>query len=301
MHSSFLRYLDEVARQGSIRKAANFLNVSSTSVNRKIIHIEKRLGTKLFERSSEGVELTAAGAIVLEHCRKTLYEFDKIKVIIDDIRDLKTGHLSIQTIDSVTFGVLPQMLEIFGDRYPGITLSVNTASPDDVSAAVIAGESDMGITFTRNVHADLQVFAEKSAPFGIVVRSDHPLAGRTSVSVKDIAAYPLVRTIDARSGHSILDQETEFMETPLSTYVFTNALVVAKHAILANKGIGVYTKVGFLHEIEQERLTFVPLSVQSLEQYKIGVITAASSSIDPVKRLFIDAAERVFKSVNFDS
>jgi len=301
MHSTFLRYLDEVARRGSIRKAANFLNVSSTSVNRKIIHIEKRLGTKLFERSSEGVELTAAGAIVLEHCRKTLYEFDKIKIIIDDIRDLKSGHLSIQTIDSVTVGVLPQILEIFGGRYPGITLSVNTSSPDDVVAAVMAGDSDIGVTFTRSVHTELQVFSEKSTPFGIITRSDHPLAGRTSVTVGDIANYPLVRTIDARSGRSILDQEIEFIETPLSTYVFTNALLVAKHAILANKGIGVYTKIGFLNEIEQETLTFVPLSVPSLENYKIGLIAAASSSIDPVKRLFINAAERVFKTMNFDS
>jgi DNA-binding transcriptional LysR family regulator len=45
MHSVFLRYLDEVARQGSIRKAASVLNVSSTSVNRKIINIEDRLAS----------------------------------------------------------------------------------------------------------------------------------------------------------------------------------------------------------------------------------------------------------------
>ncbi len=63
MHSSFLRYLDEVARQGSIRKAANVLNVSSTSVNRKILVIEDQLGVKLFERSPAGVVLMACGKI----------------------------------------------------------------------------------------------------------------------------------------------------------------------------------------------------------------------------------------------
>jgi DNA-binding transcriptional LysR family regulator len=107
MHEPFLRYLDEVARQGSIRKAASLLNVSSTSVNRNIINTEQKLGVRLLDRTPEGVELTAAGKIVLEHCRKTLYDFVTMQSMIDDIRDLRTGHLSIHTIDSITFGVLP--------------------------------------------------------------------------------------------------------------------------------------------------------------------------------------------------
>ena len=67
MHDKLLIYLDEVARQGSIRKAAAVLNVASSSVNRKIISAEQDLGTRLFERIASGVELTDAGAILLEH------------------------------------------------------------------------------------------------------------------------------------------------------------------------------------------------------------------------------------------
>ncbi len=51
MHSNFLRYFDEVARQGSIRKASAVLNVSSTTVNRKIISTENEMGVRLFERT----------------------------------------------------------------------------------------------------------------------------------------------------------------------------------------------------------------------------------------------------------
>ena len=57
----FLRYIDAVARSGSIRKAAEQLNVVSSAVNRRILDIEEQIGTPLFERRARGVRLTAAG------------------------------------------------------------------------------------------------------------------------------------------------------------------------------------------------------------------------------------------------
>ena len=65
MHDKLLTYLDEVARQGSIRKAAVVLNVASSSVNRRIINIENSLGVRLFDRHADGVELTDSGTILL--------------------------------------------------------------------------------------------------------------------------------------------------------------------------------------------------------------------------------------------
>lgn len=301
MHTVFLRYLDEVARHGSIRKAALVLQVSSTSVNRKIINIEERLGIKLFDRSSEGVELTHAGKLVLEHCRKTLYDFDKVKTLIDDIRDLRTGHLSIQTIDSVTFGILPQVLEQFGERYPGISLSVTTEKPDAIVNAVLSGDTDIGITFTNQMHPDVRVFSEKATPFGLVMRSDHPLAERTNVSIEDIVGYPLVRTIDARAGNSILDQEMDSMANVLSTHIFTNAMIIAKQAILANRVAGIYTKMGFLKEIEREELKFVRLDHAKLKEYKIGVIISSHTNVDPLKHLFFTEFERETRDLNFET
>ncbi|MCY6380152.1 LysR family transcriptional regulator [Hoeflea prorocentri] len=301
MHTVFLRYLDEVARQGSIRKAANILNVSSTSVNRKIINIEEALGVRLFDRSPEGVEITPAGKIVLEHCRKTLYDFDRVKAVIDDIRDLRTGHLNIQTLDSVTFGILPPVLEEFGNKYPGISLSITTEQPEAIVQSVISGETDIGISFSNDIHPDARVFAERAAPFGLIMRPDHPLAERSSVTVDEVSAYPLVRTIDARAGHSLLDQEMTSLSVHLSTHIFTNALVTAKQAILSNQVVGIYTKIGFLQEIERGELNFAKLSHKALGEYKIGLVVSAAASINPIKHLFLSVAERHLKTLKFDA
>lgn len=301
MHANFLKYFDEVARQRSIRKAAQVLNVSSTSVNRNILSTEKRLGVALFDRTPEGVEVTAVGAILLEHCRRVLHDWDRVRVLIDDMRDLRSGHLRVHTVDSITVGILPAAIREFAQVFPDISISVTTAQPEDVVQAIAAGDADIGIAFALTSHPDVRMLSEKSAPFGVIVRPEHPLAGRSSVTIEDIAPFRLVRTIDARGGNSIIDQAISSLVTPLSTHIFTNTLLLAKDMILANQGIGLYTKIGFFGEVETGELNFVPLVQDTLTQMRIGVMVSASSTIDPAKRMLCDAVTREMRGMRLDS
>lgn len=301
MHSIFLKYFDEVARQGSIRKAALILNVSSTSVNRKILSVEGRLGVSLFDRTPEGVELTSVGALLLEHCRKVLHDYERTRVLIDDMRDLRTGHINIVTIDSIAVGGLPRAINEFSKVYPDISISVTTAQPEDVVEAVASSEAEIGIAFTFMPHPDVRILSEKSAPFGAVVRPDHPLAGRASVTVDDLAGYRLVRTIDARGRKSIIDQAMSTLVTPLSTHIFTNTLFLAKDMILSNHGIGLYTKIGFYDEVQRGDLAFIPLIEETLGNIRIGVMVSASMAIGPAKRLMCDILSREMGGMRLDS
>lgn len=301
MHSNFLKYFDEVARHGSIRKASTVLNVSSTSVNRKILSVEKQLGVAIFDRTPEGVELTSIGSILLEHCRRTLHDYERTKIEIDDLRDLRTGHLKIETIDSVAYGILPQALQKFSQSFPDISISVTTAQPDEVMKSVAEGETDVGISFLLDMHPDVRVISEKSAPFGVIVRRDHPLAERNSVTIDEISSYRLVRTIDARGRNSIIDQVVSTLVSPLSTHMFTNTLFVAKQMILDNQGIGLYTKIGFFKEIEAEELKFIPLIQEGLNDMRIGLLVSAAQGIDPAKRHLCNVIGQAIRLMRLDS
>jgi hypothetical protein len=125
------------------------------------------------------------------------------------------------------------------------------------------------------------------------------LSEKMSVEAEDLRGYPLARTLDARGRNSILDQEMDSAVSSLTTHIFTNALAISKHAILANQAVGIYTKIGFLEEIEARQLLFVPFALKSLREYRIGVTVSANSGIDPVKRVFLDTIEGVFKTLDF--
>jgi DNA-binding transcriptional LysR family regulator len=69
LHSRKLLYMHEIARCGSIRKAAARLNVASSAINRQILALEEEMGAPLFERLPRGLRLTAAGELCIEHIR----------------------------------------------------------------------------------------------------------------------------------------------------------------------------------------------------------------------------------------
>ena len=69
-HLRHLRYIDEIARCGSIRLAAERLHVAASAVNRRLLDIEDELGTPVFERLPRGMRLTAAGELFIQYVRE---------------------------------------------------------------------------------------------------------------------------------------------------------------------------------------------------------------------------------------
>ncbi|HEX4040688.1 MAG TPA: LysR family transcriptional regulator, partial [Xanthobacteraceae bacterium] len=74
-----LIYFDAVARHGSIRKAADALNVASSALNRQILDLEADLGSALFERLPRGVRLTAAGEVFIAYARQALSDLRTVE------------------------------------------------------------------------------------------------------------------------------------------------------------------------------------------------------------------------------
>lgn len=302
MHHPSIRYIDEVARQGSIRKAAKGLNVASSAINRQILKLEDEFGVKLFFRNSDGVELTPAGKIIVEHCRKTLYYFHQARAEIDDIRELKTGHIKITAIDSMVFDFLPAVLKAFSLEYPGVSFSVETLGPSEVNESIAHGESDIGLSFTNQIHdmhPDLRTLSEVPAPLGLLVSPDHPLAYRDSVTIEDCIPFPQVRTLDARRKSSFIDHEIDTIKTPISTIFYTNSHVMAKQAILLGIGIGIYTKIGFLSEVKNGEICYIPVKENKLNDYTVGTIVSAHHNLDQASNLFVKLVKRHFRKAEF--
>jgi DNA-binding transcriptional LysR family regulator len=83
-HLRIMRYVDEVARTGSIRKAADHLNITASAVNRRIMDLEEELGAQLFERRPRGVRLTAAGEVFVHYLREQDGGAERMKSQIEE-------------------------------------------------------------------------------------------------------------------------------------------------------------------------------------------------------------------------
>jgi len=106
-HLRILSYVDEVARAGSIRKAAEQLNVTASAVNRRIMDLEKELGAPLFERRARGVRLTAAGEVFVDYLRKQNGDVERMKSQIEDLKGLRRGTVRIACSQALALDFLP--------------------------------------------------------------------------------------------------------------------------------------------------------------------------------------------------
>ena len=251
LHAAALYYFREVARVGSIRKAANSMNVAASAINRQIINLEIQLGAPLYDRLPGGMRLTVAGELLLRHAIDTLHDFDRVRAAIDDLKAARSGHIAIAALDSLLVDFLPRAIDHFRVDFPAVTYSVMTAQPPDVPSMVAAGDIDMGFTFVGQIPRSVRFMAEISAPIGVVMRTDHPLAKKLVVDYDELSRYPILTQTGPLPPLKGADADAVFaaFRSKIKPKVQSNSIQMLKLAIILNIGVSLFTRLGFLHEI----------------------------------------------------
>jgi DNA-binding transcriptional LysR family regulator len=204
-HTRFLRYVDEVARAGSIRGAADRLHVAASAVNRRIQDLEDELGTPIFERLPRGVRLTAAGELFIAYARRRAADLDHVKSEIEALRGVRRGRVAIAGSQAVAPGFLPRAIVDFRARHAGLTFDVKVLDREVAVQAVIDYEVDLALVFNPPANRGFEVLAQVPQRTCAIVAPDHPLARRKSVRLKDCLAYPIAMPDASLSGRSVLE------------------------------------------------------------------------------------------------
>lgn len=204
-HLRFLHYVDAVARSGSIRGAAETLHVAASAVNRRIQDLEQELGTPIFERLPRGVRLTAAGELFLGYARRRSADLEQVRSQIEDLRGVRRGRVTLVASQALAPTFLPRALFDFQATHPGVTFDVKVLDRERAVQAVAEFQADLALVFNPPDLRGLRVLAQARQRTCAIVAPDHPLAGRSSVRLKDCLQYPLALPDGSLSGRSVLD------------------------------------------------------------------------------------------------
>lgn len=259
VHLVALRYFGETVRTGSMRQAAEHLNVAASAVNRQILKLEDQLQCKLFDRRSEGVRLTSAGEVLYNYILKLERDLERAVSQIDDLRGLRRGHVRIACEDGIGRDFLPAVLAEFHANYPGVTYTVEIHATLAILAQVAEGAVDIGIAMAPPIRADVAVHAQAAMPVGVITAPDHPLARMSSLRLRDLAGERLVEAKDGTGGGTNFYAQLGH-GLPRSRFIETNAPDFITNLVRAGLGVGVRTPVGIMDDIELGRLAFRPIS-----------------------------------------
>lgn len=287
MHAAVLRYFDHVARHGSIRKAADALSVASSAVNRQILRLEDEMGVSLFERGRRGVRPTPAGELLLRHVRETQNEFQRTRAEIASLGGTVSGDVRIISLESLLVRFLPQVVEEIAARHPRLTFTILAVHPSEIGEALRSGDNDFGVLFVDNRQRGVDVVAEFPTAIGALMRPDHPLAGNKSVTLTECVRHPVMMLHDRWLLDAIMQMEFADSGARLTPRIVSNSIEFMRQAVKSGLGIGFFTPIGFIDEIQRGELVHIPLAEPGLAQSRIGILVPRYRRLSPPARLMI--------------
>ncbi|GAB7550243.1 LysR family transcriptional regulator [Cupriavidus sp. CuC1] len=297
MHASILKYFVEVARCGSIRKAAQNLYVASSAVNRQILKLEAEMGTELFDRLPNGIRLNASGERMLQHIRATLNDFHLMRSELDELKDERRGHISVAAMDSLFVDFLPAAVEDYSELYPAVTYSIAAITPWDVAPKVLGGEFDVGVTFIAKLPAGLNVVAQVALPPGVVMASSHPLAKKERISFADCRSHAFLR-LEGRSPIQgvVSPRFMEFWDL-MTPSVTCNSTLLLKRLVASGRGISFFSKLAFIDEIASGEVVWRPFDEPNINALTVGIITPCQRVLSNVTLEFVKGIVHRLKQV----
>ena len=277
MHDAALRYFRAVAEEGSVRKAAERVNMTASAVNRQVLKLEDYFGCPLFERHAEGMRMTDAGALVLDHVRATFHDLERLKGELSCLEGNVSGTVIIHTLDSLTVQFLPRAISRFMARHPDVRLRVLSVDPYEPFRSVAQGNADLGLTFNFQspVRKGVLVLAQIPSALHVLVTPHHEFATRTSVTLEDCASYPLIYQDDSGPVDMFLGREMDVFKQAHEPALVSNTLALMKQLLLDGSGIAFYTRLGFVEELASGRLVAVPIENEVLASLNLTLIQSS--------------------------
>ena len=183
-------------------RTAERVGVSQSRVSQTVARLERRIGAKLFERSSRHVTLTAIGEQLRDGIAPAQRLIDEaIGKAMAAGRGI-TGTLRIGFSGAFTGHLLHHIAEVFGRRYPGVEVQIRQVQISDPYGPLRAGDIELQVTEPPVVEPDLTAGPVLlSQPRVLLMSSAHPFARRESVSVEDLAEATLLTVATPVPGH----------------------------------------------------------------------------------------------------
>lgn len=193
MELRVLKYFLMAAREENITKAANLLHVTQPTLSRQLMQLEEELGVKLFQRSNHSIILTEDGMLLKRRAQEIVSLAEKTEREFQNRGEELAGEIAIGCGETGNMSFLSERMAEFRRKHPLVRFQIHSAGADDIKERMEKGLSDIGLLMEP---VDIGRYEFIRMPgreqWGVLVREDSPLAGRTSVAPEDLLRTPLI-------------------------------------------------------------------------------------------------------------
>ncbi len=228
-----------IAQLKNFTKTASQLNTSQPAVSSQVKALEEELNIKLFERSDKKVVLTEAGRLLYPIAMQMMRQYNKIRAGIDDLREVKAGHLMLGSTPVAGEWLLPLIMGGFREQYPGITVSQQIGGSVQVTQWLKNQEVEIGILGTPVKAEGVECEPWITNQLAIITPPWHPLKGK-DVPLTALTSEPIVVQEPGSGARQTV--EKQFLEHNVTLDQFSSSLELGSAQAVINavrQGLGI--------------------------------------------------------------
>lgn len=237
---NLLRTFMMIVQEGGITRAADRMLLAQPTVSNRLKRLERQLGRQLIERGAGAFRVTAHGELLYRECVEIYGNISRLNVLLRDIREEISGHVSIAMASHVQSPLLDEVLADFHAAHPLVTFSIEVTTSTDVCQQVAHKTASCGVCLVYDRLPALRYEAIFREHFQFFCGRRNPLFGRTDLTIADLRDQPLVSfKTDQLSGVlrpvALLRTQERIEGRVVGT---TSNLEEVRRMILAGLGIG---------------------------------------------------------------
>ena len=283
MEIRVLRYFLETAREGNMTRAAERLFISQPTMSKQLKELENELGAKLFIRSNYSIRLTEAGMLLRDRAEDILSLVDKTEAEFKSLEETNSGDIFVGAPESEAMSLFAEAVHTLQKNYPRIRCNIYSGNLSDVCERLDKGLLDFAIVMS---YVDLSKYNYLELPmkdtWGVLMRKDDPLAGKSSFAASDLDKLPLI------CSRQWIDQESPRWLGAAAK----DMNIVATYNLVFNGSVMVRAGMGYavvldklVNTGEESDLTFIPLS--GVPQTEMYVIWRKYQTFTPIAYLLL--------------
>ena len=276
-----LRVLLALKEEGSFTEVGEKLGITQSAVSHALASFEKEIGITLFNRERRGVLLTEGGQRILEHVREIVSRAERIKEEASSLSGLKIGKIRVGTLQSAAIRIIPGIVGVMRQKYPGIEISVFEGTDQEVQDWIHAETVDVGILTApcQNLET-LPLITDRM--FGVVPEG-HPLAGQKMLTLEQLASGPIIRCL----GNCGMIVASGFSKAGLSSSLKTiEARNISTVAAMVRSGAGSAILAGLALPLDRTGIRVIPIDPPLYRE--IVVAAPRFPSLSPAANVFVN-------------
>jgi DNA-binding transcriptional LysR family regulator len=230
-HLMDFHYIEAVMRAGSIRKAADDMNITASALNRRIQRFEEEFGHEIFERLPRGVRLNPAGEMLIQHFRSQKSDMQRIQSQVADLTGERRGNVSIACSQALAPFFLPARIAAYRAEHPGVTFSVNIRDRAEAERDLVRFRYDLALVLEPIYMADFEIIMAAPQPVHVVMHASHPLASDPAPRLRRCLDFPYILPADAYAVRSMLERALSGSSLRLQPRVESDSFDFMRHYV----------------------------------------------------------------------